>query len=788
MEEISPDGTVASLFTPEENSAALIYLRRLIGCTFDYIWTPGGGGGTGGGACNDTYDILAQLIAVINWGMLAVIAAVATYLIFASLKDTANDGELGGRSMNPSWTLVMAGLAAILVFPAFNGFSALQMATMQVAVWSTGFGDNAWRVASSKMASADTVYAAFKTPPDEGFIWTEPGTETALRQQIAEALRARVEGEVCARLIVKGAQNMATTGDTSMNSVLSPERFTAAEGSTTAERTLYYRAGSALNSSAGLCGSVSVRYIAKEVQSTAQPNSSGITFTNASEQAAIAAKAAELKVAAARATATALLTNIQTAAADLATKLFPASASGPREWGPEQVDQINQAVNDVITKTKDAGATALKSAPAALREATARAMKGQNDNGWFFAIVYQRILVNGVTVLNDLGNGGLNVMMTPAERDFSTVWGCRNLFNWGGRTCGDEMNTYFREYSTDLAALDQLRGAFASAGSGTLGVGTNASSTGGADMVDPGFLARQMNDFMYWLSHVENTNDWRDPIPQMQQSGQSIMKFGTGVLAIAGAAHVSSDIFKVPGLSKILAGLGGMIEPLGWGLLAIGAGLAFIVPMMPIFYFFVAAISWLILVAQTIITAPFWLMQMFYANRSGGIAGTSLARALTVLLALLIRPVLIIVGLIFCMHLMRIGLDYMNGLSHNFIATLGLASTGLGTSVLNVVGIVFSFMAYMSLCFILVSICCGLIDGVGDWVMEQVERGASSVFAGTGRQHAEGVLGNPVTALTAASLLSGVQRARQQAISAARSKGGKKPPTTPPALSGTGGR
>ncbi|WHS33939.1 hypothetical protein QLQ09_24250 [Brucella sp. NM4] len=69
IEGVSPDGTVAGLFTPETNNAALIYLRRLIGCTFDKIWTQGGPTATaGGGSCNDVNDILAQLIAVINWG------------------------------------------------------------------------------------------------------------------------------------------------------------------------------------------------------------------------------------------------------------------------------------------------------------------------------------------------------------------------------------------------------------------------------------------------------------------------------------------------------------------------------------------------------------------------------------------------------------------------------------------------------------------------------------------------------------------------------------------------
>ena len=86
---------------------------------------------------------------------------------------------------------------------------------------------------------------------------------------------------------------------------------------------------------------------------------------------------------------------------------------------------------------------------------------------------------------------------------------------------------------------------------------------------------------------------------------------------------------------------------------AIGFLLAVVVPYMPLIYFFLAALSWLILAVQTIITAPFWLMQMFYPNRQGGLQGTSIARALMVLLALLVRPALIIIGLIFCMMLMR---------------------------------------------------------------------------------------------------------------------------------------
>ena len=86
---------ITELFTPEDYSAGLVFLRRILGCTFDYLWVPGGQAAPSGGSCDNTNDILAQLVTTLNWAMLAVIAVVATYLIFAALKDTANDGEAG---------------------------------------------------------------------------------------------------------------------------------------------------------------------------------------------------------------------------------------------------------------------------------------------------------------------------------------------------------------------------------------------------------------------------------------------------------------------------------------------------------------------------------------------------------------------------------------------------------------------------------------------------------------------------------------------------------------------
>lgn len=748
IEGVSPDG-VAGLFTPEPNSAALIFLRRLIGCTFDKIWMPGGSNAGDGGACSGTNDVLAQLVAVINYGMLAVIALVATYLIFAALKDTANDGELGGRHTNPSWTLVMAALGAILCFPAFNGFSALQMVTMQVAVWSTGFGDSAWRVAADKMANANTVNYTFKSMPDEGWFWSDPGSEAIMRQQIANALRVRVEGELCARLIAKGVQNMATTGDTSITSTMSPEEYTGS-GSKIAQRSLYYKAGEALNNATGMCGSVGVTYIGKPITNAEAAFGTSLLSSSLSmdRQAEIALASSRYKTEASRAAAEALLKNLDTVGKTLTEQLFPAAPKAARSWGPDEVKAITTAVNDVIEKTKNDGEKALKAAPEALQNATAGAMSGQHQAGWFFAILYQRVLINGATVLKDIGNGGINVTSVPVERDFPSAWGCRSIGSYLGMgySCSNELQTYFRDFSMDMASFDQLAPVFANAGAGTNGIGTNKAGLGAVEGGDPGELATLVQSFLANM-RIESSEDekgWHDPIPQMQAMGNTMFTYGSAAIGITKAGDLASNVKNpyIAAAGKIVGSLGDLISPIAWALIIIGAILAFVVPFMPMIYFFLAALSWLALVVQVIFTAPFWLLQMFYANRNGGIANTGLSKALVALFAILLRPALIIVGLVVCMYIMRVGLDYLNIITHNLVSVLGLSTSGVATSIGNVMMAFASFLFYLSMCAALVSFACKWIDGVGDFVMEALDNGASRLFSSDGHR-ADGILGHP---------------------------------------------
>ena len=778
---------ITELFTPEDYSAGLVYLRRLLGCTFDYLWVPGGQAAPTGGTCDNTNDILAQLVTTLNVAMLAVIAVVATYLIFASLKNTANDGEAGGRSMNPSWTLVFAGVGAILCFPAFNGYSALQVATMQVAVWSSGLGDSMWRLAGEKMASSTAVNKTFTNLNESGW-WSDggDGTEADLRTAITQALQVRVGGELCKRSLNKSLTAMATANG-QITPVSGAEVRDTQEGF--AQRSIYFKAPASLNDSIGLCGGVTATYSIEKTTPNAQANAN-TDPSNLAIQNQIADTISKYAARTGKAGADAILSSLDTEAQKLTDILYP--TDGPRKRGPAEVDAIGQSIAAIVASAKQAINTQFQQSEPELRQITAQAMSASNRNGWFYAVLYQRILVNATSARDGIRKG-ISVSATPASRDLAAAWGCVVSGSWAvwKTTCSNELEVFFKQYASDVANLDQMSGTFLNSANRDSGLGTNSSDI--AAIRGAGIGWGRVTDWIIGMMGQNNEGNslngegWADPIPQLQTTGGAILAAGGTLVAAAKAGEIGAE----SAIGK--ASLGGFvfgkaletIGPLGWLLVGIGFLLAVVVPYMPLIYFFLAALSWLILAVQTIITAPFWLMQMFYPNRDGSLQGTSIARALMVLLALLVRPALIIIGLIFCMMLMRVGLDIINILTRNAYAAMAYAGPlSAGGQASNIALAVGGFMIYASAAVALVSICCGLIDGVGDHVMDMAEAGMSR-FLGSQAQRGEGILGNPAAAAAAQiaiggrGSLAGTGRQVAQLRDTRRDKKG---------LSGTGGK
>jgi conjugal transfer/type IV secretion protein DotA/TraY len=477
-----------------------------------------------------------------------------------------------------------------------------------------------------------------------------------------------------------------------------------------------------------------------------------------------------------KAGADAILTSLDTEAQKLTDVLFP--ADGLRKRGPAEVDAIGQSISAVVAAAKQAINTQFQQSEPELRQITAQAMSSSNRNGWFYAVLYQRILVNATSARDGIRKG-ISVSASPASRDLA-AWGCVVSGSWAvwKTTCSNELEVFFKQYASDVANLDQMSGTFLNSANRDSGLGANSSEI--AAIRGAGMGWGRLTDWILGMMGQNNEGNslngegWADPIPQLQTTGGAMLAAGGTLVTAAKGGEIAAE--SAVGKANILAFIGGkmleMLGPLGWLLVAIGFLLAVVVPYMPLIYFFLAALSWLILAVQTIITAPFWLMQMFYPNRDGSLQGTSIARALMVLLALLMRPALIIIGLIFCMLLMRVGLDFLNILTRNAYAAMAYAGPiSAGGQLGNIALAIGGFMIYASAAVALVSICCGLIDGVGDAVMDGVDAGMSRVL-GSQAQRGEGMLGNPAAAAAAQIAIGGrgslagtgnqVSRLRQQ--------------------------
>ena len=93
-------------------------------------------------------------------------------------------------------------------------------------------------------------------------------------------------------------------------------------------------------------------------------------------------------------------------------------------------------------------------------------------------------------------------------------------------------------------------------------------------------------------------------------------------------------------------------------LLGVGAICKFLIPFLPAFYFTGVLIGWLLLVAEGIIAAPIWVVA--HLNPKGDdLTGTAQA-GYSLLLSLVLRPVLIIFGLMFSMILSNVIGEFIN--------------------------------------------------------------------------------------------------------------------------------
>lgn len=136
-----------------------------------------------------------------------------------------------------------------------------------------------------------------------------------------------------------------------------------------------------------------------------------------------------------------------------------------------------------------------------------------------------------------------------------------------------------------------------------------------------------------------------DPMARITAGGHSIV---SGALVAFGVGAVSSGVSLIKGDSTI-GNIAGGIASIAFAIATIGlfAGvmLAYVLPIMPFVYFTFAVMGWILEIFEAVVAMPLWALAHLRIDGEG-MPGDAAIQGYQLLLMIIIRPALIVMGLI----------------------------------------------------------------------------------------------------------------------------------------------
>lgn len=259
-------------------------------------------------------------------------------------------------------------------------------------------------------------------------------------------------------------------------------------------------------------------------------------------------------------------------------------------------------------------------------------------------------------------------------------------------------------------------------------------------------LAQTVIDLMAEGDPTKDNNGLHSPFITVQSIGHTL---NNGALVLYGASmivYIIADSYdsSIVGVGAKLFGLKGIALVAKWlvyttialvGIMASsGFVLAYVIPFLPIVTWVMMVTGHLITVVEAVIAAPLAIILMV-TPEGEGIAGQRLERALKLLFVAILKPSLMIIGLIASVHIAGVAFAIMN--EFFFIAANG--NLGSGTLPYNFAAILLIYVSTaLKLSQYLISIMYKLPEQILDWMS-----------SGSGRSFGENEIGSTITEASA---------------------------------------
>lgn len=167
---------------------------------------------------------------------------------------------------------------------------------------------------------------------------------------------------------------------------------------------------------------------------------------------------------------------------------------------------------------------------------------------------------------------------------------------------------------------------------------------------------------------------------------------------------------------KIINAVLNALSPLFFLLLMLGLFFGYIVPMMPYISFLVLFLGWLILIFQLLIAVPIWLIMLAIPGPTGESRG-NLGLLWQYTGQLVIRPSLMVIGMIFGWFLASVSIYFIN---LTFFGVMGPVVENTGTF-MGIVDVIMFYMAYLVIVFVALKHSFSIITSFPDAVSKAID-------------------------------------------------------------------
>ena len=584
--------------------------------------------------------LLVECLKVLNVAALLYVSTYIFYVWGMMAAVTAHEGKAGGRMFNTMWVPLRHAFAVTITAPVINGMSVLQVMILVAIAFSINFANAVWNHASSYIQGTMHISLVTTAPPsmqNSAMRIAKAMFKAAVLQEIA---RKQYDDGMYAREIPK-SDNI---------SVLSYDLYAENKGGTT---TLIFSVPKAVKP--GSLGGVELE----------QSPMGSVTARNALMQSRINAYAQ-------------LYAKMQGAA----KKYVDAKAKVKSDEARPYMDDGLKA----YTKEIADGAEAFReSAKAELDKIIEDAMDTNTGDGpkhgWAGAGLFTFSIAHAQRKVDDAMFGTASALKNTVETEYdaSDPMGYGPMvysyyeyvkMDTTSKKLYDDADLFFDEKmsSREIRAPRE-----ADYGSLSKYIGWVLA---GFDLGETDLITQTVSNL------TEN-----DPIVVLSALGNRWMAWGAGIFALSFGSSVinfGTAFFNHP----IVLSVGAML----WGA---GFVLSYILTAIPAIFWIRALLSWLFLVVESLVAAPFWAIA--HAMPEGeGFAGQNARRCYMLFVDILVRPVLLVIGAVLSIVLIQAWGGFMNILLTLWLKALGSTNPSFGPVDQIVYSLIIGYVCYIS--------------------------------------------------------------------------------------------